>query len=129
MVAPHFNRNAHSVMYCTRGNAHIQIVDDMGRSVFDGQVRQGQLLVIPQNYAVVKQASPEGFEWISVKTNDHATRAPLAGRISAIRAIPIDVLANAFRISHEQANNLKNNRNEVTIFAPSTKQGREDVYA
>ena len=120
LMAPHFNQNSHSVIYATRGSCRCQIVDDFGRTVFDGELREGQMLVVPQNFAVVKQASSRGFEWIAVKTNDNAVRNPLAGRVSAIRAMPDDVLANAFRISREQARNLKNNRDEVTIF--STEQ-------
>jgi hypothetical protein len=43
----------------------------------------------------------------------------LAGRISVIRAIPEDVLANAFQISREDARRLKNNREEVSVFSSS----------
>ncbi|GMN53402.1 hypothetical protein TIFTF001_022534 [Ficus carica] len=126
MMAPHFNLNSHSVFYVTRGSGRCQIVDDFGRNVFDGEVQEGQLLVVPQNYAVVKQAGNRGFEWIAIKTNDNAMRNPLAGRISAIRAMPEDVLSNAFSISREQARNLKNNREEVTVFSTqSSQQGRK----
>ena len=126
MMAPHFNLNSHSVFYVTRGSGRCQIVDDFGRNVFDGEVQEGQLLVVPQNYAVVKQAGNRGFEWIAIKTNDNAMRNPLAGRISAIRAMPEDLLSNAFGISREQARNLKNNREEVTVFSTqSSQQGRK----
>lgn len=122
-MAPHFNLNSHSVLYITRGSGRVQVADDYGRNVFDGELREGQLFVVPQNFAVVKQAGNRGFEWVAVKTNDNAVRHPLAGRISAIRAMPDDVLANAFRISREQAKRLKYNRDEVTVFTPSSQQG------
>ncbi|KAL7215491.1 hypothetical protein ACSBR1_027623 [Camellia fascicularis] len=95
MFAPHWNMNAHSIMYVIRGSGRIQIVGNSNRPVFDGQVRQGQLLIIPQNFAIVKQAGDEGLEWISVKTNDRAMISPLSGRTSVIRAMPVDVLAYA----------------------------------
>ena len=78
--------------------------------MFDGELREGQLVVVPQNFADFKKASSQGFEWIAVKTNDVAMRSPLAGRISVIRAMPEDVLVNDFRISREPARSLKNNR-------------------
>ncbi|KAI8006414.1 Cocosin 1 [Camellia lanceoleosa] len=77
IFAPHWNINTHSIMYVTRGSGRIQIVGNSNRPAFDGQVRQGQLLIIPQNFAVLKQAGDEGLEWISEKTNDRAMISPL----------------------------------------------------
>ncbi|KAF8388232.1 hypothetical protein HHK36_026898 [Tetracentron sinense] len=128
LLAPHWNLNAHSVIYVTRGNAHVQIVGNSERPVYNGDLRQGQLLIVPQNFAVVKQAGNEGFEWVAFKTNDNAMISPLAGRTSAIRAMPEEVLVNAFRISREEARRLKFNREEVTILSPRSRaQGRASV--
>lgn len=100
-------------MYVTRGRGRVQIVGSSNdRPVFDGDVREGQLLVIPQNYAVVKLAGDEGLEWFSVQTNDLAKTSPLSGRTSVIRAIPVDILANAYRISREEARRVKFNRDQ-----------------
>ncbi|KAL9404482.1 hypothetical protein Peur_001454 [Populus x canadensis] len=95
------------------------IVGDNGQAVFDGQVREGQVITAPQNFAAVKKAGSQGLEWVSFKTNDNAQISQLAGRISVIRAIPEDVLANAFQISREDARRLKNNREEVSVFSSS----------
>ncbi|EXC31959.1 Legumin A [Morus notabilis] len=119
MYAPHWNINAHSVIYVIRGRARCQVVDDFGRSVFDGELRQGQALTVPQNFAIVKQAEDEGFEWVSFKTNDRAKVNQLAGRTSYIQALPADVIANAYQISREQARRLKYNRQEVSMFRTS----------
>ncbi|KAF9612143.1 hypothetical protein IFM89_038326 [Coptis chinensis] len=116
LKAPHWQVNAHSVMYVTRGDARVQIVGNYQQPIYDGQLRRGQLLVVPQNFAVVKKAGDNGFEWISFKTNDNAMTSPLAGRNSAIRAMPQEVLMNAFRISSEEARRLKYNREEMEIF-------------
>ncbi|KAK3043117.1 hypothetical protein RJ639_000006, partial [Escallonia herrerae] len=127
MVAPHWNINAHSVMFVIGGSARVQIVGNARRPAFDGEVREGQFIVIPQNFAVVKQAGNQGFEWISFKTNDLAKTSPLAGRTSVIRAMPEEVLANAYQIPREEARRLKYNREEVTILSPkSTSQERGD---
>ncbi|RZC57690.1 hypothetical protein C5167_004994 [Papaver somniferum] len=95
-------------IYSEKGNA--------GRQVFNGQLNQGQILVVPQNFAVVKQAGNEGFEWVAFKTNDNAMMSPLVGKTSALRAMPADVLMNAYQISREEANRLKNNRREETMI-------------
>ncbi|XP_026410158.1 11S globulin subunit beta-like [Papaver somniferum] len=116
LVAPHWHLNAHSVIYVTRGNARVQVVGNAGRQVFNGQLNQGQILVVPQNFAVVKQAGNEGFEWVAFKTNDNAMMSPLVGKTSALRAMPADVLMNAYQISREEANRLKNNRREETLI-------------
>ncbi|KAA8543372.1 hypothetical protein F0562_021133 [Nyssa sinensis] len=86
-MAPHWNLNAHSVVYATRGEARCQIVDNRGQAVFDAVLREGQLMVVPQNFAVVKQAGEQGFEWVALKTNENALINTLAGRTSALRGI------------------------------------------
>ncbi|OVA02398.1 11-S seed storage protein [Macleaya cordata] len=127
IMVPHWNLNAHSVIYVTRGSGRIQIVGNYKQPVFDGQVREGQILTIPQNFAVVKQAGNEGLEWVAFKTNDNAMISPLVGKISTLRAMPEDVLMNSYRISRDEARRLKFNREEMVVFAPrsgSQQQGR-----
>ncbi|KAM7259910.1 hypothetical protein ACFE04_015651 [Oxalis oulophora] len=124
IYAPHWNINAHSIVYVTRGSGRCQIVDNNGNQVFNDRVQEGQLLVVPQNFAVVKQASSEGFEWIAFKTNENAKISPLAGRTSVTRAIPEEVLMNSFRISREEARKLKFNRQETSLLQ-STKSQQE----
>ncbi|CAN1279365.1 Legumin B [Linum perenne] len=121
IMTPHWNINAHSIAYITRGSGQIQIVNENGESVFDGQVQEGQIITAPQNFAVIKRAGNEGLEWIAFKTNDVAKINQIAGRASTIRAIPQDVLANAFGISREEARRIKFNRREIGIFSPGNE--------
>ncbi|KAG6384357.1 hypothetical protein SASPL_155834 [Salvia splendens] len=121
VVAPQWTTNAHSALYVTKGSARIQVVGFGGRSVFDGEVKEGQLLVVPQNFVVVKKARENGSEWISFKTNENAVHAQLAGRLSAIRAMPNEVLMNAFGISRDEAKSLKFGREESSLFSPSQR--------
>lgn len=119
MLTPHWNINAHSIMYVTRGTGRIQVACETGRLVFDGQVREGQLLVIPQNFVVVKKADEqEGLQWVAFKTNDNAMISPLAGRISAIRAMPEEVLMNSYGLSRDEVRRLKYGRQELSVFRP-----------
>ncbi|KAM7466560.1 hypothetical protein LguiB_014122 [Lonicera macranthoides] len=119
--APLWNTNAHNVIYIIRGSGRIQVVGNRGKSVFDDQVREGQLIVVPQNFAVVKKAGNEGLDWVGFRTNDNALSSQLAGRLSAIRALPEEVLMNSYDISREEARNLKFNREETTVFSPRSK--------
>jgi hypothetical protein len=72
----------------------------------------------------VKRSDQQSFEWVSFKTNDNAMISPLAGRTSALRAMPAEVLANAFRISVEDAKRIKFARQETTLTSHrSTRSG------
>ncbi|KAG7026167.1 hypothetical protein SDJN02_12666, partial [Cucurbita argyrosperma subsp. argyrosperma] len=126
MVAPHYTVNSHSVMYATRGSARVQVVDNFGQSVFDGEVQEGQVLMIPQNFVVIKRASDRGFEWIAFKTNDNAITNLLAGRVSQMRMLPLGVLSNMYRISREEAQRLKYGQQEMRVFSPGRSQGRRE---
>ncbi|URE03081.1 glutelin [Musa troglodytarum] len=129
ILAPYWNINAHSIMYVTGGRGRVQIVSNQGRTVFDGEVRQGQLLIVPQNYAVIKQAQGEGFEWTSFKTNGNAMVSQIVGKASVLRGMPEEVLMNSYRISNQEARRLKFNRgNQMAIFSPrSERRGHYDV--
>ncbi|KAJ4955460.1 hypothetical protein NE237_012243 [Protea cynaroides] len=128
ILAQHWNINAHSVIYVTRGSARVQIVGNRGERVFDEEVREGQILVVPQNFAVATQANNEGFEWVSFKTNDNAISSQLAGRTSVLRALPEEVLMNAYHIRREEAKRIKYGRNEVVVLSPRD-QGLERASA
>ncbi|XP_047326111.1 11S globulin seed storage protein 1-like [Impatiens glandulifera] len=116
LVSPHYKLNAHSILYCTRGDAKIQITDQSGSCVFDEVVREGQMVVVPQNFVIVKEAGEQGFEWVAFRTNDVAMQGTLAGRTSALRGLPADVVAASYRVSREQAMRLKTNRGQTLIF-------------
>ncbi|TXG63823.1 hypothetical protein EZV62_010817 [Acer yangbiense] len=116
IMAPHWNRNAHSIIYGLEGSAQVQVVDNNGNSVFDGELRKGQILTVPQNFAVVKRATGQNFQWVAIKTNENAVIASLTGETSVLRAIPQEVLENAFKISNEEASRLKySNQYQTTL--------------
>ncbi|XP_057798093.1 11S globulin seed storage protein 1-like [Salvia miltiorrhiza] len=122
IFSPHWYANAHSLIYVTRGASRVQIVNHRGHAVFDGQLREGQVVVVPQNFAVVKQAGEEGFEWVAFNTNDNAIINTLSGRTSAIRGLPVDVVANAYQVSREEAERLKFSRRETVIFSGTQRR-------
>ncbi|KAH7845219.1 hypothetical protein Vadar_013264 [Vaccinium darrowii] len=125
LIAPLWNINAHSIIYILRESGRLQIVGNSGNSAFDDHVREGQLIVVPQNFAVIKKASDQGLEWISFKTNGNAMTSRLAGRVSVIRNIPEEVLMNSYDILREEARSLKYSRDEVTVFGPGSRSQSE----
>ncbi|WCJ38322.1 11S globulin seed storage protein 1 [Euphorbia peplus] len=121
---PHWHMNAHSIIYCVEGQARIQVTDENGNSVFDGTLRERQVLAVPQNFVMIKRAESERFEYVAFKTNQNAMTADLAGRTSAIRAMPAEVIANAFQISSQDAMRLKYGREETTLAMSRSQSGR-----
>ncbi|URE26687.1 glutelin [Musa troglodytarum] len=124
--SPHWNVNAHSIVYALRGYSRVQVVGHRGQTVFVGELRQGQLLVVPQYFAMMFQAQRETFEWVSIKTNDNAMVNHFVGKTSALRGMPVEVLMNSYCISREEAMQLKFNRgNELALF--TSKIEREAI--
>ncbi|CAK8543593.1 unnamed protein product [Lathyrus sativus] len=121
IFVPHWNMNANSVIYVTRGRGRVQVVNSEGKSVFKGEVRRGKLLVVPQNFAVAEQAGNEGLEYVVFKTNDRAEMNTMVGRDSAISATPAEVLGHVFGLSPQEVNELKNNRNEGVLATPDSR--------
>ncbi|XP_054794726.1 legumin B-like [Prosopis cineraria] len=118
IMVPHYNVNCHAVIYCTRGGGWIQVVGENGRRFFDGEVRDGQVLVVPQHYVVVKKGGAHAFDWVALKTSDNPMINPLAGELSLVHATPDAVLMNSFRMSREEVMRLKNTRKELTFISP-----------
>lgn len=70
MCAPAFVRNAHQLLYVSRGSGRIQVASGDGETVFDEEVQEGTVLVIPQFFPSLKIAGNEGMEWINLLTSD-----------------------------------------------------------
>ncbi|KAI4349392.1 hypothetical protein L6164_009984 [Bauhinia variegata] len=115
-------------MYVTRGQGRVQVVNNQGRSVFNGVVRRGQLLVVPQNFVVAQEAGNQGLEFIAFKTNDNALISPMSGTTSVMRGIPAEVLANAFGFATRQVNALKYCLNEGVLVSPRPRQSPRYIF-
>lgn len=115
MVLPQWNTNADAILYVTDGEAEVQVVNDNGDRVFDGQVSEGQLIAIPQGFSAVKRATSDHFRWVEFKTNANAQINTLAGRTSVLRGLPLEVITNGFQISFEEARKVKFNTLETTL--------------
>ena len=106
-------------MYVTGGQGGVQVVNHRGKTVFDGTLNRGQIILIPQNFAVLKRAEREMFQWVSFNTNHNAMISQIVGKNSVLRAMPLQVLMHSYRLSMEQARRLKfSRRQEMTILSP-----------
>jgi len=108
IVAPHYNINSQDVVLLTRGSVRVQVVDNDGVAVFDGELRQGQLLVIPQYYVVLRKAGADGYEYILFRTNANPLIINMAGPGSVLLALPVDVIAASYNVSTTDAKKIKN---------------------
>ncbi|CAA6662473.1 unnamed protein product [Spirodela intermedia] len=119
LFGPHWTINAHTVVYITRGEGRTQIVSNEGRTLFDENVKTGDVFVIPQYFASVHRVGDGGIEWVAFKTSPVPMRSPIVGHTSVLKGMPIGVLSNAFRIPEGQAQDLKCKReDQMMIFSP-----------
>ncbi|KAK7277545.1 hypothetical protein RJT34_22560 [Clitoria ternatea] len=119
IYSPHWNLDANSVLYVTRGRGKVRVVNCEGNAVFNGEVKKGELLVVPQNYVVASQAGEEGLEYVVFKTNHRAVTSHLK---QVFRATPAEVLANAFGLRNNQVSQLKYNGNRGPLVHPQSKR-------
>ena len=120
MLLPFYTGNANSIIYVIRGRARIQVVKEQGETVANEEIQEGQVIVVPQNFAALIKARDSGFEYVAFKTHENARINTLAGNLSLIRALPVQVIASAYQTSDNQARQLKHNRQESTIGAPGS---------
>ncbi|KAK4407229.1 11S globulin seed storage protein 2 [Sesamum angolense] len=116
LVSPDWSMTGHTIVYVTRGDAQIQVVDHNGQALMNDRVNQGEMFVVPQYYTSIARAGNNGFEWVAFKTTGSPMRSPLAGYTSVIRAMPLQVITNSYQISPNQAQALKMNRGSQSFL-------------
>ncbi|XP_057440639.1 legumin A-like [Lotus japonicus] len=128
MVVPHYNINANSIIYALRGKAWIQVVNCKGNRIFDGELEEGQVLIVPQNFAIAARSTSDKFNYISFKTHEMPWMAKLAGAASAFEAMPLEVIQNSFNLERDQAKQIKNN-NRFNFLVPPREQSQRRASA
>ncbi|KAL4190306.1 hypothetical protein AMTRI_Chr07g24060 [Amborella trichopoda] len=118
LYAPHWTINAHTIVLITRGEGNIQVIGTNGRKVMDDRVHEGDVFVIPQYFTAMSKAGNEGLEWVAIKTSDLPMKSPILGHASAIKGIPIEVLKNAYKITTQEARDIKLNRKDQYMLLP-----------
>nr|AAW56067.1 arachin Ahy-4 [Arachis hypogaea]ABF93402.1 arachin Ahy-4 [Arachis hypogaea] len=127
LFVPHYNTNAHSIIYALRGRAHVQVVDSNGNRVYDEELQEGHVLVVPQNFAVAGKSQSDNFEYVAFKTDSRPSIANLAGENSVIDNLPEEVVANSYGLQREQARQQLKNNNPFKFFVPPSQQSPRAV--
>uniref|UniRef100_M1ANI2 11S globulin seed storage protein 2 basic chain n=3 Tax=Solanum TaxID=4107 RepID=M1ANI2_SOLTU len=121
-MSPHWTLTGHSVVYVERGDAQVQVVDQTGQQVMNDKVNQGEMFVAPQYFPATIKAGENGFEFVVFRTSSQPMNNQLAGYTSVIRAMPVEVLTNAYQISPNEAQRLKINRGgESLLLSPQRR--------
>ncbi|XP_018632829.2 11S globulin seed storage protein 2-like [Nicotiana tomentosiformis] len=122
LLTPHWSVNSHCVVYVQRGEAQVQVVDHSGQQVMNDRVNQGEMFVVPQYFVSTVRAGQNGLEFVVWRTSSEPMNSQLAGYTSVIRAMPIEVLTNAYQISPNEAQRLKTNRGgESFLLSPQRR--------
>ncbi|KAL1539686.1 11s globulin seed storage protein 2 [Salvia divinorum] len=125
MLSPHWAKEGHTIVYVTKGEAKVEIVDHSGQTMMNDRVSQGDMFVVPQFYTATAQAGNEGFEWVAFKTSGYPMRNDMAGYTSALRGMPLQVLTNAYQMSPAEAQSIKTNRgSETFLLSPAHRSGK-----
>ncbi|CAA6655281.1 unnamed protein product [Spirodela intermedia] len=106
IIAPLWHINAHSVIYAIRGTARVQISGAGQRPLFDGNLRRGQILVVPQGTVRVG----------GVQDQRQRHGQPTRRQDIRLAGIPIGVLANSYRISEQEVRRIKFDRDDETLL-------------
>ncbi|CAL5436600.1 unnamed protein product [Camellia sinensis] len=117
LYTPHWTINSHSIVHVTRGQAQVQIVDNRGQNVMNDRVNEGEMFVIPQYFAATMRAGTNGLEFLSFRTNGSPLKSAVGGYTSVLRAMPLEVITNAYKMSPSQAEGLKFNTGRQTYLA------------
>ncbi|WCJ38351.1 11S globulin seed storage protein 2 [Euphorbia peplus] len=125
MYTPHWSMTDMRMVYALRGDMELQMVDDNGNTVMEQRVKEGDMFVIPEFYITLARAGSNGCDYISFKTSSKSMQSPMAGSLSMMRAMPVDVIANSYQVSPSQAMQLKMNRDPQTmVFTPTSRMSR-----
>lgn len=123
LLSLHWSTLGHRILYVTRGDAQVQIVDQNEEALMNDRVKQGDMFVVPQYYTSTAQAGNDGFEWVAFMTSGMPLRYTLGLYTSVIRAMPLQVLTNSYGMSPRQAQGLKmNSGRETYVMSPSGGQ-------
>ncbi|GJW23840.1 11S globulin seed storage protein 2-like protein [Tanacetum coccineum] len=91
LLSPHLLINSHTIIYVLSGEAQL--------------------------FATTAKAGQNGFEWVAFKTNKSPMKSPVAGYTSVFRAMPLEVITNAYNVSLSQV--LRENTNAYNSSAAS----------
>ncbi|WCJ38333.1 11S globulin seed storage protein 1 [Euphorbia peplus] len=120
MRLPHWE-NTQRILYVVKGEGRIQVADDNGKNVFDDDVNEGRILVVPKFMVMAEKANSERFEYVTFKPNANPISYDVSGRKSVVYGLPLAVVTNAFSITEEEAKKVKFAREETSLATTMPK--------
>ncbi|WCJ38255.1 11S globulin seed storage protein 1 [Euphorbia peplus] len=111
---PHWE-NTYRIILVVKGEGCIQVVDGNGKNVFDGVVKEGQVLIVPKYLVMAEKSNSKIFVYVTFMPNANPISYDISGRNSIVYGLPFEVLTNAFNITEEEAEKVKFGRNETTL--------------
>ncbi|KAI3788942.1 hypothetical protein L2E82_01725 [Cichorium intybus] len=116
MLAPSYVADGSvQIIYVAKGSGRIRVVGADGNPSFDGEVGEGELMVVPQFFAVTVIADEGGMELFSIINTSMPVFEQLAGKDSVWKAISPVVLQSALNIS-SQLEHLFRSKNTKTLM-------------
>nr|GEW22482.1 11-S seed storage protein, plant [Tanacetum cinerariifolium] len=111
--------SARFAFYVAKGSGQIRVVGNEGKPIFDGEVEEGELMIVPRFSAASVIASEGGIELFVALTSSKPIFQQLAGNDSVWKALPNVVLRSALNISPELEELFKmKNENILAIIPP-----------
>ncbi|KAJ9538080.1 hypothetical protein OSB04_030813 [Centaurea solstitialis] len=131
MFAPSYVANGTGrVIYVAKGSGRIRVVGNEGKPSFDGDVAEGELMVLPHFVAAAVIAYEGGMELFSVINSsnmglgfifDRPIFEQLAGNMSIWKALSSVVLQSALNISPEFEEFFKSKNTDGLMIIPPRK--------
>ncbi|GKE46374.1 11S seed storage protein, plant, partial [Tanacetum coccineum] len=105
--------------YVAKGSGQIRVVGNEGKPIFDGEVEEGELMIVPRFSAASVIANEGGIELFIAVTSSKPIFQQLAGNDSVWKALSNVVLRSALNISPELEELFKmKNENILAIIPP-----------
>ncbi|KVH93490.1 glycinin G3-like [Cynara cardunculus var. scolymus] len=119
MLAPSYVADGTGqVIYVAKGSGRIRVVGNEGKPSFDGDVKEGELMVLPQFLAASVIADEGGMELFSVINSSKPTFEQLAGNMSVWKKLSSVVLQSTLNINPELEELFKSKNTKSLMIIP-----------
>ncbi|KAL4588468.1 hypothetical protein LXL04_001359 [Taraxacum kok-saghyz] len=104
------------MIYVAKGSGGMRVVGKEGKLIFDGQVTEGDLIIIPPFYVVAVIADQSGMELFSLITSSKPVLEQLAGNMSVWKAMSPVVVQTVLNISPRLEERFRLKNSETRYF-------------
>ena len=108
------------VIYVAKGSGRIRVVGSDGNPSFDGEVGDGELMVVPRFFGVTVITDEGGMELFLIINTSKPVYEQLAGKASVWKALSPVVLQSALNISPQLEQLFRSKNNQTLMIIPPT---------